>query len=285
MQCTLCPRECGADRSGGERGFCGSGILPRVAAAQLHHWEEPCISGMRGSGTVFFSGCSLGCAFCQNNAISRDPLRGRETDVDGLRIIFADLIEQGAHNINLVTGSHHADIIAEALSVPLPVPVIWNSSGYESLETLRLLDGKIDIYLPDFKYADNALATRFSGINDYYERAEAAVREMYRQTGKYEFCSNGLLKRGVIIRHLILPGEIQNTLAVTDRIAELFSNGEVLFSLMSQCTPNGHCPELNSSVTAEELDAAKLQLYSAKIDGYIQDLDSAANGYVPKWSD
>ena len=235
--CSLCPRRCGALRTGTEGGgFCGMPALPVVARAALHFWEEPCISGTRGSGTVFFSGCNLGCVFCQNGSISHGRF-GRPVTIPRLREIFQELIAQGAHNINLVTPTHFAPAIREALEAPLAVPVVWNSGGYELPEALRTLEGKVQIYLPDLKYADSALAARYSGAADYFETATAAIREMFRQVGRCVWDADGMLQRGVIIRHLLLPGALENTKAVLDWIAGTFPAGSVLVSLMSQYTP------------------------------------------------
>ncbi|MDR2606633.1 MAG: radical SAM protein [Oscillospiraceae bacterium] len=283
LKCDFCPRHCSVNRAMGERGYCGGGTLLRIAAALPHYWEEPCISGVHGSGAVFFSGCILRCEFCQNIEISRNADGGRETDAAGLQAIFYELVNKNVHNINLVTGTHFTDVIAEALRIPLPVPVVWNSGGYDSVDALRRLDGKISVYMPDFKYSDNALAAKLSGVSDYAERCTEAVTEMYRQVGAAEFDSDGLITKGVIIRHLLLPEQIQNTLGVIDRVAEIFPDGEVLFSLMSQFTPNGQCKTLSRTVTADEYESAKLQLFSSGLDGYVQELDSARDGYVPKW--
>jgi putative pyruvate formate lyase activating enzyme len=286
-KCNLCPRECGVNRDSGERGYCGAGSLPKVAAALPHKWEEPCISGVNGSGAVFFSGCTLSCVFCQNLEISADASRGRELNSASLRSVFEDLIARGAHNINLVTGTQYADTISDALREPLGVPVVWNSGGYESVRTLKMLDGKIDIYLPDFKYSDNALAERYSGATDYVERASDALAEMYRQTGNFELDENGILKKGVMVRHLILPGSIRNTTEVIDRVRELFPDGGVMFSLMSQYTPGGNYPdfaELNRQITKYEYSSAAEYLFNSGFeDGFTQDISSAKDGYIPEF--
>lgn len=233
MICTLCPRRCGALRTEASgNGFCGMPALPVVARAMLHQWEEPCISGSRGSGAVFFSGCVLGCVFCQNGTISRGRF-GKTVSVPRLREIFHELIAQGAHNINLVSPTPYVPAILEALAEPLPAPVVWNTGGYERAETLRMLEGKVQIWLPDLKYADNALARAYSGAADYFETAAAAIREMHRQAGDCVM-EDGLLKRGVVIRHLLLPGALDNAKAVMDWVAASFRPGQVLFSLMSQ---------------------------------------------------
>ena len=281
--CSLCPRRCGALRTGTEGGgFCGMPALPVVARAALHFWEEPCISGTRGSGTVFFSGCNLGCVFCQNGSISHGRF-GRPVTIPRLREIFQELIAQGAHNINLVTPTHFAPAIREALETPLAVPVVWNSGGYELPETLRTLEGKVQIYLPDLKYADGALAARYSGAADYFETATAAIREMFRQVGRCVWDADGVLQRGVIIRHLLLPGALENTKAVLDWIAGTFPAGSVLVSLMSQYTPQpGAEGLLRRKVTGAESRAARAYMENLGLTaGYYQDSSSAREEYTP----
>ena len=232
MICTLCPRMCGALRTAEDgKGFCKMPETPVVARAMLHQWEEPCISGARGSGAVFFSGCVLGCVFCQNGKISRERF-GKPVTAARLREIFEELVARGAHNINLVSPTPFVPAILDALERPLPVPVVWNTGGYERVETLRQLEDKVQIWLPDLKYADNALAKRYSGAGDYFETAAAAILEMHRQSGDYVL-EDGLLKRGVVIRHLLLPGGHANAKAVMDWVAEHFRPGQVLFSLTS----------------------------------------------------
>ena len=281
--CSLCPRRCGALRTGTEGGgFCGMPALPVVARAALHFWEEPCISGTRGSGTVFFSGCNLGCVFCQNGSISHGRF-GRPVTIPRLREIFQELIAQGAHNINLVTPTHFAPAIREALEAPLAVPVVWNSGGYELPEALRILEGKVQIYLPDLKYADGALAARYSGAADYFETATAAIREMFRQVGRCVWDADGVLQRGVIIRHLLLPGALENTKAVLDWIAGTFPAGSVLVSLMSQYTPQAGAEGLlRRKVTGAESRAARAYMENLGLTaGYYQDSSSAKEEYTP----
>ena len=231
MICAICPRRCMArrDAQSGE-GFCGLPAAPVVARAGLHFWEEPCVSGARGSGAVFFSGCVLRCVYCQNHAISHENF-GKPVSVERLREIFWELIGQGAHNINLVSPTPFAPAIREALAEPLPVPVVWNTGGYERVETLRSLEGKVQVWLPDLKYVDSGLSQDLSGAADYFGAASAAIEEMVRQTGDYVL-EDGLLKRGVLIRHLMLPGQLENTKAVLDWVAETFRPGQVLLSLM-----------------------------------------------------
>lgn len=286
MICTLCPRRCGAERTettGG--GICGMPSLPVVARAALHHWEEPCISGTRGAGTVFFSGCNLGCVFCQNEPISHGNF-GAPVTIERLRQIFRELKEQGAHNIDLVTPTHFAPAIAEALAEEPGLPVVWNSGGYERVETLRLLEGKVQVYLPDMKYALREPAGAYSRAPDYFEAASAAIREMFRQTGPCEWDEEGLLRRGVLIRHLMLPGELENTRRVIDWVAESFRPGEVLFSLMNQYTPMPNAEGLLSRrVTGAEYRAAKAYMENCGITaGYTQDGASAESRYTPDFS-
>lgn len=287
--CNLCPRCCGIDRretlgGTGALGVCGMGRMPMVARAAPHHWEEPCISGAGGSGTVFFSGCSLKCCFCQNYNISTQGF-GKEVSVRRLREIYAELIAQGVHNINLVSPSHFVPAIAESLTPPLPVPVVYNSSGYETVDTLRKLAGKVQIYLPDLKYADNALAQRYSGAGDYFEVAVAAICEMYAQVGNPVLDECGILQSGVIIRHMILPGNIENTLDVIDWVAEHFCPGEVLFSLLCQYVPCGEAakhPEINRILTPEEYRRVQNYLAFTPIeDGFLQEQEAASAAFIP----
>ena len=282
MKCMLCPRLCGADRSAGETGYCGAPALPVVARAARHDWEEPCISGSRGSGAVFFSGCNLGCVYCQNREISRS-IRGKTLDAPALRELFARLRDSGVHNINLVTATPYADVIAEALEVPPGIPVVWNCGGYERVETLRMLEGKIDVYLPDMKYADDHLAKELSGAGDYYEAADAAIREMVRQTGPCRFDAEGLLQRGVLVRHLVLPGFLANSKDVLEWFADAFPKGAAMLSLMAQYTPNGFGgPERR--LREEEWREVTDYLYMLGIrSGYVQELSSAEGEYVPSF--
>ena len=280
MKCMLCPRRCGVDRSRGETGYCRAPALPVAARATRHDWEEPCISGSRGSGAIFFSGCNLGCVFCQNREIIRS-IRGKTLDAAGLRELFARLRDTGVHNLNLVTATPYADVVAEALETPPGIPVIWNSGGYESRETLRLLEGKVDIWLPDMKYARADLARALSGAGDYPETAKAAVREMFRQTGPYEIDEEGILRRGVLVRHLVLPGETGNSKDVLEWFSDSFRQGEALLSLMAQYTPNGHGGP-DRRLTEEEYREVTDYLYMLDIrDGYVQELSSAEGEYVP----
>ena len=256
--------------------------LPVLARAALHRWEEPPISGTRGAGTVFFSGCSLDCVFCQNDQISHQDF-GAPVTVARLREICLDLAAQGAHNIDLVNPTHFAHVVAELLEEPLPVPVVWNSGGYDRVETLRALEGKVDIYLPDLKYLTPALSERYSGAADYPETAAAAIREMVRQTGPYVL-EDGLLKRGVLIRHLLLPGRLPEAKRVMDWVAETFPPGTVLFSLMSQYLPLGRAcdfPELDRRLRPSEARSARDYMAALGLEGFCQESGADDAGFVP----
>ena len=285
MICTLCPRNCGALRTETEgRGYCWMPSEPMVARAALHQWEEPPVSGTVGSGTVFFSGCSLGCVFCQNEKISHDDF-GKIITVERLGEICDDLIAQGAHNINFVNPSHYAHTLKNLLTHhPMPVPVVWNSGGYDKVETLRALDGLVQVYLPDLKYLDGRTAKRYSDAEDYPEVAKAAIKEMYRQTGPCRFGEDGLLKQGVIIRHLVLPGQVNQAKAVMDWVYEEFPRGAVLFSLMSQFTPWGdltNCPEVARKLRRGEREATADYMRALDLVGFCQEATSAKEEYTP----
>ena len=285
MICRLCPRNCGALRSETEgRGWCRMPSVPVLARAALHMWEEPPISGSRGSGTVFFSGCSLGCVFCQNEKISHQDF-GKAVSLSHLGEICDELIAQGAHNINFVTPTHYVHVVRALLEQhPLSVPAVWNSGGYDKVETLKGLEGKIDVYLPDLKYLDPDTAGRYSAAADYPEVAQAAIREMVRQTGPCQFGTDGLLKKGVIIRHLILPGQVNQAKAVMDWVAGEFEPGTVLFSLMSQYTPWGDlsaCPELDRRLRSGEMRAAREYMENLGLAGFTQERTSAKEEYTP----
>ena len=284
--CTLCPRMCGVDRTAGERGFCGMPAHPVAARAAAHYWEEPVISGERGSGAVFFSGCTLRCKFCQNYEISTQK-HGFALDSARLREIFERLVAEGCHNINLVTPTHFLPDILPALEPKLPVPVVCNCGGYERIETLRALEGKVDVWLPDMKYSDPALARALSSAPDYVEVAKAAILEMYRQTGPCVI-ENGLLKRGVLIRHLILPGQVDNSIGVLEWIAKTFPKNAVQFSLMSQYIPMGPAAKVSPfdrRITQEEYDAVLSWLYFFGLEnGFIQGPEAASLEYVPEFN-
>lgn len=285
MICRLCPRNCGAERTEavGE-GYCRMPETPILARAALHHWEEPPISGTQGSGTVFFSGCSLGCLFCQNEKISHQGF-GTAVTLKRLREICEALIAQGAHNLNFVNPTHYA----HALSILLshwrpPIPVVFNTGGYDKSDTLRRLEGKVDIYLPDLKYLDQNTAHHYSAAPDYPEAAQSAIREMVRQTGPCRFDDNGLLLSGTMIRHLILPGQVSQAKAVMDWVSREFEPGTVLFSLMSQYTPWGDLsafPELDRRLRLSEIRSAQEYFRNLGLDGYTQERTSAKEEYTP----
>lgn len=283
--CMLCPRRCGARRSSaGGSGRCKMGTDPVVARAALHFWEEPGISGTRGSGAVFFTGCALGCVYCQNYCISAEQKAGRRVSPKELSEIFRRLEEQGAHNINLVTPTHFVPAILEALEIRKPsVPVVYNCGGYETPETLRMLEGHVDIYLPDFKYMEPELAGQLSGAPDYPEIAKAAVLEMARQTGPAGYDEEGMLVRGTVVRHLILPGHTRNSIAVLDWLAENLPDG-VPVSVMAQYVPCGRAedfPPLGRTITKREYEKIQNHLFELGLDGYIQERESASKAYIP----
>lgn len=277
--CDLCPRRCGVDRRTA-LGFCRCPDKAIVAKTMLHKWEEPALAGNGGSGAVFFGGCTLGCVYCQNAAISRTPA-GKAVDSAGLRAIFDCLIAQGAENIDLVTPTQFLPTILPALEAPLPVPVVYNTGGYERTETIRALSGKIDIYLPDMKYAEPGLAKALSGAENYFPVAAAAIREMFAQVGAPEW-EGERLKKGVIIRHLILPGQIENSLKILDWIGETFRPGEVLVSLMRQYTPMpGLSGDLARKITEEEYQAVLSWMYLNDLQGFVQEAEAAQQAYIP----
>ena len=278
--CTLCPRGCGADRIAGEQGFCGAPATALVSKVMLHRWEEPVLSPNGKSGAMFFGGCTLRCRYCQNAAISRKPT-GQSMDSAALRAVMEDLVAQGAENIDLVTPTHFLPTILPALSPKLPVPVVYNCGGYESVETLRSLEGKVDIYLPDLKYADPRLGKALSAAPDYFEKATQAIREMYRQVGEPRFEGEKMVS-GVIIRHLILPGFVEKSLKVLDWIGENFAPGQVLVSLMRQYTPMPGMPvPLDRPVNDEEYDAVLSWMYLKDLEGFVQEAEAADKIYIP----
>lgn len=282
MICSICPRHCNAERNE-KTGFCRSKENFRVARAALHFWEEPCISGKNGSGTVFFSGCNLRCAFCQNYEISREN-KGVDISDEKLVSIFEDLIKQGANNINLVNPTHYAARLADVLSKwESPVPIVYNSSGYESVETLKKLDGLVDIYLPDLKYIRSDKALRYSAASDYFEVAGKAIREMRRQVSdRFE---NGMMKSGLIVRHLILPRNTNSSLEIIDWFCE--NLGDTYFSLMSQYVPCGDLsgvPEIDRKITRREYDKVLNYALSKNMEKlFIQELDSADKAFIPSF--
>ena len=287
--CNICPRKCNIERENSfadkaTLGFCQMPLLPHVARAGLHFWEEPCISGTRGSGTVFFSGCNLRCVFCQNYEISCLN-KGKELSIPELRALYDKLIKEGAHNINLVTPTHYLKAVLASLEEPLPVPVVYNTGTYESVASLKQLKGKVQIYLPDLKYISGKLSKRYSHAGDYFAVATAAIKEMYAQTGPYVLDEAGMMKSGIIIRHLILPGQVEDSKKVMDWVCENFKPGEVMFSLMHQYIPHGlasQYPEINRKLTAQEYKKAEDYLLASSIeDGFIQEEDSADEQFIP----
>ena len=280
--CALCPRECGADRTAGQRGFCGCPDEAVVAKTMLHRWEEPALAGSGGSGAVFFGGCTLQCSYCQNRAISTAPV-GKPMDSAGLRREMENLIAQGAENIDLVTPTQYLPTVIPALSPKLPVPVVYNCGGYEKAETIAALEGLVDIYLPDMKYADDALAQKLSGAENYFAEATRAIKEMVRQVGS-PLWEGDRLKKGVMIRHLILPGQVENSLKVLDWIGETFAPGEVLVSLMRQYTPMPGLPApFDRKVSDAEYDAVLSWMYLNDLEGFTQEASSGDAAYIPSF--
>jgi putative pyruvate formate lyase activating enzyme len=288
LACTLCPRSCAANRRAGDRGSCGADHTLRVARAALHHWEEPPVSGERGSGTVFFSNCSLRCVYCQNEAISTGRV-GASITIERLAKIFVELAEQGAHNINLVTPTHYAPQILRAIEMAreqgMALPIIYNTGGYEALLTVERLAGSVDAYLTDFKYASRSRANRYSRAPDYPEVALAALRAMVAQVGDYALDDEGMLCSGVIVRHLMLPGQLEDSRAVLDLVYEAVGN-RVCYSLMNQYTPMPHesarFAELRAKVSEEEYDA--LIEYALDIGittSFMQEGDTATDRFIP----
>lgn len=285
--CTLCPRECRADRTAGQ-GYCGGGLLPRAAKAYLHMWEEPCISGTKGSGTVFFSGCSLKCVYCQNYELSAENF-GREISVERLAEIFRELQGKGAHNINLVTGCQYVPQIINALDIcgdRLHIPVVYNSSGYEKVETVEMLRGYADIFIPDIKYLDSSLAEKYSCAPDYPETAFRAVSRMIDIAGKPVIDGDGIMQRGVIIRHLVLPGHYRDSALLLHKIREAFPPGSFLLSLMSQYTPMGKASEyknLSRRLSTYEYEKVTDLACELGFEGYMQERSSAKEEYTPEF--
>ena len=280
VNCNLCPRGCGVDRTAGEKGYCGCPDIALVAKTMLHKWEEPVLAGQGGSGAIFFGGCTLGCVYCQNRAISASPT-GNPTDSAGLRRMMEALIAQGAENIDLVTPTQFLPTILPALEQPLPVPVIYNCGGYERVETLEKLRGKVDIFLPDFKYADGQLAASLSGAADYPAVVKKAIIGMHNIAGDPVWKGEKLMK-GVIVRHLILPGQVENSLRVLDWLGETFKPGQILVSLMRQYTPMPGCQKpLDRTVTDREFEAVLSWMYLNDLEGFIQEKTAADSGFIP----
>ena len=282
QNCNLCPRRCGVDRNKGETGFCRCPDIALVAKTMVHKWEEPALAGSGGSGAIFFGGCTLGCIYCQNRAISCAPT-GTAVDSRQLRKMMEDLIAQGAENIDLVTPTQYLPTIIPALQKPLPVPVVYNCGGYELAENVRAMAGLVDIWLPDLKYADDALAFSLSGVKNYFETACSAIRQMVRQTGGVQWQGNKIVK-GVIIRHLILPGQVENSLKVLDWIGQTFAPGEVLVSLMRQYTPMTGLPApFDRPITEEEYQAVLSWMYLNDLEGFTQEESAASEVYIPEF--
>lgn len=284
--CKLCPRNCGVNRKN-NIGFCGQSDKLYAARAALHMWEEPCISGEQGSGTVFFTGCNLRCVYCQNRQIAVGGT-GFEITAKRLSEIFLEQQENGAHNINLVTPTHYVPHIIEALDMvrkkSLTIPVLYNCGGYESVETLKLLSGYVDIYMPDFKYMDKTIAKKYSNAEDYPEIAKAAIKEMVRQSGGCVFDENGIMTKGVIVRHLVLPSYVQNSMQVIKYLHQTYEH-EVYMSIMNQYTPMPYVskyPEINRTVTEAEYD--EVINYAVQIgveNAFVQEGTAARESFIP----
>ena len=286
-KCNLCPRKCNADRTSSV-GFCGCRERAVLSKYMLHHWEEPPISGTNGSGALFFSGCTLKCVFCQNKEISLSPT-GQEKTPEELADIFLTLQSMGAHNINLVTPTHFSSQIVRALDIARPnlnIPVVYNTSGYESTETLKSLDGYIDIYLPDFKYYDSGLSAKYSKAPDYFTAASRALEEMYRQTGRYTEDENGILKKGMIVRHLVLPGQRHDSVRVLEELDRLLPKEDIRLSLMSQFTPDfvsDEYKELKRRITTFEYNYVLSKAIELGFEGFFQQKESASAKYTPSF--
>lgn len=284
MICDLCPRGCHTERNENSRGYCGVGELPMIARAALHFDEEPPISGTHGAGTIFFSGCNLRCVYCQNYSISEER-QGVVITPYQLSEEYRKLEALGAENIEFVTPSHYVDAILESLEYYQPqLPLVWNSSGYDKVETLKKLEGVIDIYLPDFKYSDNALALRLSNCGDYVQKATAAIDEMLRQQPE-NIIENGVMKHGVIIRHLVLPSHTKNSIGVLELIKEKYG-AHTIVSLMAQYMPAGKAadyPDINRRLTKREYHKVLNKYIELDLDGFAQELDSSDEKYVPEW--
>ncbi len=284
--CTLCPRNCRVDRTANQTGFCGMGDLIQVARASLHMWEEPCISGVNGSGTVFFTGCNLKCVFCQNHSIAIGQ-KGKEISPTRLADLFLMLQDKGAHNINLVTPSHYIPGIAQALTLAktrnMTLPIVYNTSGYDSVQSLTMLDGLVDIYLPDFKYVSSTLSQRYSHAPDYFEVASKSLAEMYRQVSDPVF-EGDLIKKGIIVRHLVLPGCTADSKEVIRYLYETYGD-RIFISIMNQYTPLPHVasyPELNRKITEAEYDEVVDYAIDLGVEqGFIQEGDTASQSFIP----
>lgn len=287
-ECTLCPRQCRVDRTK-SIGFCRQSDELRIARADLHHWEEPCISGVNGSGTVFFSGCTLRCCFCQNFEISQEN-KGYNISVPELADIFLDLQDKGAHNINLVSPTPHIPKIIEALDMvkdKLIIPIVYNCGGYESIETIKMLSGYVDVYLPDLKYFSDEYALKYSACRDYFATALSAIKEMLVQVGKPQFDENGIIKKGVIIRHLVLPSLRHDSIRIIEELAKSFETYEILLSIMSQYVPMHRSfdfKELSRRVSTFEYNCVLKAADRFRFDGFSQEREAASKAYIPEFS-
>lgn len=286
-ECRLCPRECGVNRINGELGFCKATDKIMISRAELHYWEEPCVSGEKGSGTVFFSNCNLKCVFCQNHCISQEGL-GVEVAIERLSKIFLELQGKGANNINLVTPTHYVPQIIEALKLSklegLHIPIVYNSNGYDNMDTLKALEGYIDVYLPDLKYCNPKYSTRYSKAEDYFKKASLVIKEMYRQVGEAEFDENGIIKKGVIVRHLMIPGLFFDSKKIIKFIYESFGD-DVYISIMNQYTPMFKAleyEEINKFLDSRHYDA--LIDYALELgvkNAFIQEGGTSSEEFVP----
>ena len=287
-ECILCPHNCKVNRLNGEVGRCRAGKNVKIALANLHYFEEPCISGEAGSGTIFFTGCNMNCKYCQNYKVSQEYL-GDEITIEELADKFLELQNQSANNINLVTGVMYVPQIIEAIKIAringLKIPIIYNTSGYEKKETIELLNGYIDVYLPDLKYYYNDIAKKLSGVENYFENATASIKEMYKQVGAPKYNENGMIKSGVIIRHLVLPNYIQNSKMVLKWIKENMPK-DIIISIMAQYFPTYRAmgtKDINRKLTEEEYNEIEKFVFSLDLDGYMQDLEENEEQYVPQF--
>ena len=286
-ECTLCPRKCRVDRTK-SLGFCRQSEELRIARADLHFWEEPCISGTNGSGTVFFSGCTLKCCFCQNYEISQQN-KGYNISVNELADIFMELQNKGAHNINLVSPTPHVPKIIEALDLVKPkliIPVVYNCGGYESVDTIKMLEGYVDVYLPDMKYFNDDFAVKYSGCNDYFNTALDALKEMVKQVGKPQFDENGIIQKGVIVRHLVLPTLRKDSIMIMNELAKHFDRDEILISVMSQYVPMHRSfdfKELSRRVSTFEYNSLLDEINRLGFEGFSQQREAADKAYIPKF--
>lgn len=287
--CRLCERNCGVNRLNGELGFCNSGENVKIARVSLHHWEEPCISGVNGSGTVFFSNCNLKCIFCQNYKISSSGF-GQEISVKRLSEIFLEQQQRGAHNINLVTPTHYVPQIIEALDIAksqgLKIPILFNTNGYENPETIKALSGYIDVYLPDLKYFNNKYSTKYSDAPDYFKKASIAIKEMFFQVGKTKFDDNGLIQKGVVIRHLMLPGLLFDSKKIIDYIYKTYGDS-IYISIMNQYTPMYNAknfPEINKPLNPKHYDSlVDYCIYLGIKNAFIQEGGTSSEAFVPSF--